>query len=343
LIDTQLLFHVGFQLSYIAVIGIVYLQPKINNWFEPKNKVLRWAWALTSVSIAAQIATFAIGMFYFNKYSTYFFITNLFIIPAAGGIIYGGLCLLFLSLFPILNELAMLVAFLLKYLVWLVNFLVNAMEILPYSAFSNISLNAMEVLLIFTVIIYFLLYFEMPYFSRLRNALVLILVFVGVRSYQHFYYAQQSTLVIYDNATWPTLGIKSNNSEYIFSAADSINPFITKAYQTKYRIRQSEILPMHTSISATNFMKHENCIAFENHKLLIIDKLINADSYLINNAALAVPDCIKYLKKEALIICDGSSYPQKREEWKRAFESANFNFHDIKTEGAFVFGSLKKS
>lgn len=44
-----LLESVSFQLSYLAVLGIVYLQPKIYAWFQVKNFLLRHLWTWTSI------------------------------------------------------------------------------------------------------------------------------------------------------------------------------------------------------------------------------------------------------------------------------------------------------
>src|SRR5690606_27760406 len=84
---------VGFQLSYIAVAGIVVIQPWLSNFYLPKNKATKYIWELTTVSIAAQIATFPLGLYYFHQFPNYFFISNLFAIPLAVIILYLGLSL----------------------------------------------------------------------------------------------------------------------------------------------------------------------------------------------------------------------------------------------------------
>ncbi len=72
-----LLRQVGFQLSYLAVIGIIYLQPRIKEWWEPKQLLTKKFWELMSVTLAAQLATFPLGLYYFKQFPTYFFIGNL--------------------------------------------------------------------------------------------------------------------------------------------------------------------------------------------------------------------------------------------------------------------------
>ena len=81
LINPNNLFEVGFQLSYSAVFGIVFLQPKFEKLVIIKYKIPRFFWQLLTVSVAAQIATFPFTIYYFNQFPTYFWISNLFVIP----------------------------------------------------------------------------------------------------------------------------------------------------------------------------------------------------------------------------------------------------------------------
>lgn len=94
--DPNLLFNVGFQLSYAAVFGIVMLYPFISPLVASRYMLVNKAWDLTAVSIAAQISTLPFILFYFHQIPVYAVLSNLIIIPAAFGIIaLGGVYLLF--------------------------------------------------------------------------------------------------------------------------------------------------------------------------------------------------------------------------------------------------------
>ncbi|MBK6526515.1 MAG: ComEC/Rec2 family competence protein [Crocinitomicaceae bacterium] len=81
LIDPNVLFQLGFLLSYFAVIGIVFFHPKIYALFFFKNKLMDKIWQVTCVSIAAQLATFPLGIYCFQQFPNYFLIANLIVIP----------------------------------------------------------------------------------------------------------------------------------------------------------------------------------------------------------------------------------------------------------------------
>ncbi|MGB0177492.1 MAG: ComEC/Rec2 family competence protein, partial [Owenweeksia sp.] len=91
------LFEVGFQLSYMAVLGIVWLQPRFESLLKPQNWVLKQIWTITTVSLAAQIATFPLGLYYFHQFPALFLISNLLVIPLVTVLMYVGLVALVLS------------------------------------------------------------------------------------------------------------------------------------------------------------------------------------------------------------------------------------------------------
>ncbi len=102
LLNPNNLFEVGFQLSYAAVFGIVFLQPRLNKIFTFRFRVSRYFWALLTTSVAAQIATFPLSAFYFNQFPTFFWVSNLVVIPAAGILIPLGISLLFFGGIPLI-------------------------------------------------------------------------------------------------------------------------------------------------------------------------------------------------------------------------------------------------
>lgn len=98
--EPYLITDVGFQLSYLALWGIVWLQPLIHNWIHCPNKWLDKLWLLSSVSIAAQTLTLPLSWYYFQQFPVYFIPANWLIIPCSTLILYGGLLVLICSPFP---------------------------------------------------------------------------------------------------------------------------------------------------------------------------------------------------------------------------------------------------
>lgn len=103
--NTNYLFDVGFQLSYLAVIGIVYLQKPIYNLYLPKTVVDKYIWLTFSVSIAAQLFTLPLCIYYFHQFPNYFLIANLLAIPLSSIALYAAISNLIFANIPYLNKL----------------------------------------------------------------------------------------------------------------------------------------------------------------------------------------------------------------------------------------------
>lgn len=89
------LWDVGFQMSFLAVLGIVMLNMRLGNLATPvwlsRWRVIGWVWSLVKVSLAAQIAVAPLSMYYFGTFPCYFLLTNLVAIPLATIIVYTSI------------------------------------------------------------------------------------------------------------------------------------------------------------------------------------------------------------------------------------------------------------
>lgn len=61
------IFHIGFQLSFAAMVGIITLYQPLARLWMPRNTIGRWLWSLTLVGITAQIGTFPLVMYHFGQ------------------------------------------------------------------------------------------------------------------------------------------------------------------------------------------------------------------------------------------------------------------------------------
>lgn len=140
---------VGFQLSFLAVLGILYLQPKISGLWVFRNKVLDWIWSLSTVGIAAQIATFPLGLYYFGKFPNYFLVSNLIVIPIATVVVCFGVLILLLHFTGLIGWLE----FILEKIIYLTNEILSVIGRLPYSTSYVSDLSIVEVLILFSLIL----------------------------------------------------------------------------------------------------------------------------------------------------------------------------------------------
>lgn len=150
LVEPLVIFQVGFQLSYLAVLGIVFLQPKIYNLIYLKYLLADKIWQITSVSLAAQIATFPLGLYYFHQFPNFFMISNLIVIPLAFAILIVGISFFITHWIPVLGD---VIYWVLDVLLTILNQGVKWVENLPYSIYWGVSIHWFEVFWLYLIIV----------------------------------------------------------------------------------------------------------------------------------------------------------------------------------------------
>jgi competence protein ComEC len=98
LVHPYYLFDIGFQLSYLAVLGLIAFQSQLANVFYFKTKIPEWVWGYVALSLAAQIFTFPLSMLIFHQFPLSFLISNIWIVLPVSIMMYIGL--LFVLLLP---------------------------------------------------------------------------------------------------------------------------------------------------------------------------------------------------------------------------------------------------
>lgn len=132
LINPLDMFDIGFQLSYLAIIGIVYFQKLFDSWYSPENRWAKKLWELLSVSVAAQVLTLPLTMYYFGQIPLYFLLTNLIAIPVSFVVMVLGIAVIpivFIS-YPVFK----FVSYFLGKSVWLQNASIKWISVLPFSS-----------------------------------------------------------------------------------------------------------------------------------------------------------------------------------------------------------------
>jgi competence protein ComEC len=156
LINPLMIMSVGFQLSYIAVVGIIFLYPVFEAWFQPSNRVIRFIWQLTALSLAAQVATFPLSVLYFHRFPTYFLLANLLVIPAAIIIVWGGLILL--SLGSISTTIGIMLGKVIGLLIWLVNQALHWLAGWPYANLDSLAPTIADTWVVYGIIFFIFLF-----------------------------------------------------------------------------------------------------------------------------------------------------------------------------------------
>lgn len=300
--EPNLIFSVGFQLSYAAVLGIIYLQPKIYNLWIPDHKWIDWFWSITAVSIAAQLATFPLGLYYFYQFPSYFIFSNLIVIPAVAIILYSGL--VFLISATISAYLGDIIGYILEWELWLLNQAVIWTEKLPGSLLTRLFVDFNQLLLLFALIFGAILIYQ---YQRIRFIYLLFtisIIWAGLhivrtevvltkKSLVHFMIRNQYAIDINDRGSATLL----SDSSFIKSdlAVFQIDPYrmahlLPSPISSKY---QSPVLyETIEGIMEIWFWNNQKIIRlighqdWNKHKPIICNQLIIANNSIINESEL---------------------------------------------------------
>jgi competence protein ComEC len=160
IIDANYLFSIGFQLSFLAMLGILFFYKKIRNLVQIKNKWLNYLWEGTSIGIAAQIGTVPISLYYFHQFPNYFILTNIGLLILAGAALISAILLFVFHAIPIVNE---LIGKLVDFVFYVLNGFVSWISDLPFAVSMGFDPNWIHVLLLYLSLLGVL------YFSSKRN------------------------------------------------------------------------------------------------------------------------------------------------------------------------------
>jgi competence protein ComEC len=139
------LFDIGFQLSFLAVLAILLINPYLVILYKSRNPIIQYVWELSCVSTSAQLGTAPLSMYYFHQFPLLFLVTNLFAIPMTTIIL--GLLPLSLLLQFLLGNHSWLMWPLNKSLNWFISGL-EKIETIPNSLANGIFLSEIEVIFV---------------------------------------------------------------------------------------------------------------------------------------------------------------------------------------------------
>jgi competence protein ComEC len=339
LIDPYLILEVGFQLSYLAVIGIVCLQPMISSLLEPENGFLKQAWSVTAVSIAAQLATFPLGLYYFHQFPNYFLLSNLVVIPLSTLIIYLGIALFSLSSVP-LGVKYIAAAF--AGLIWLLNASVKWIGGFPYALIEGITITATETLLIYALTVFLLLYLAQRRYSSLVITLSLVIALLLSQALEQFRQQRQMELAVYNVKGNTAISLLKGSRVRLLAdsallADEGKLRFHILPHCWEKGISNKILLPLDTAGQALfSFMGKRVAIVRSAISSASVQKPFHIDYLVLTaNAKMELNELVR-LYDPGLIIFDASNKAGTIRKWSKECRKRGKKYYSVTENGAFV-------
>ena len=240
--DTHQVFDVGFQLSFVAVFGIFWLNtPILKNLPRPKNKIQDFLFNVVSMSLAAQMATLPLVIFYFHQYSFLSIVANVIIVP------FSEVIIVFSFLMTVLFDFKIEFSWLSFIYEKLVDFLLKSIHFFAdqdWFFIKNIPLNWGELIILF-VVIFLLRGLFLHQNKTMLRFLGIALLFFMVRIIVDFYQFKKTETLVVENFNQKTIIQKEGNRAIFWVDKKSSNEMLKRSiiepYITSRRIERYEI------------------------------------------------------------------------------------------------------
>jgi competence protein ComEC len=331
LFNPYYLFEIGFQLSYLAVFSIVWIQPKLYNLWKPKFWFLDKIWQLLTVSTAAQIGVLPLSLFYFHQFPGLFFVSNLVIIPVLGIILTAGIVIIILSVLQIVPQ------FLVDIYIFVIqqmNHFVAWVADQEYFIIQQISMSFLLMMAFYALLLFGLKWTEEKVFYRFALVLISIIMLQTVFIYEKYGIQSANEFIVFNESKASTVGKRIGNKIRFETSADSLktNANFKMAYLVGAGL--NEMRPSE---------KIKNLYYFNDETILIVDSLgiyrLNSVKptmvILRQSPKINLERLLKYLNPK-MIIADGSNYKSYLKDWEQTCLKNKTPFHNTLQKGAFV-------
>lgn len=336
--NPYLIMSVGFQLSYSAVLGIVYLQRPIYLLWEAPGYWLDKIWQLSTVSIAAQLTTVALGLLYFHQFPVYFLFSNLFVIPMSFAVLISGLTLLASSW---ITPVAWVVGWLLTKCIQVMNGLVLWVENLPLSLLDDLYINTMQAWLIMIMLCSMFLLFQYKQFLYIKSAFILSLLLSGSMWIHHNTHVNQSTCMVYKVPGFSAVEFIEKGCSYFL--ADS--GLLKAEEKIRFHIRPNRLMHEVKNVntdpqSSAPPEKGFRLVEFQENRILMIMKpiarlpSIKVDLVIIGHNATSLKTLKDNINFDEIILDSSNSF-YFAEEMLREAKQLDIKVYSVLHNGAF--------
>lgn len=345
LVNPFLLFSPGFQLSYLAVSGIVYFQPLIYKLRYFKNRLPDYLWNLTAVSCSAQLSTFPLSLYYFHKLPLYFWLSGMIVIPAAALILPLGLLLFAVDQVPLLGW---AIGKMLFYSVALMNFLVFSIQELPGTILTKTWIGPIGLVIIFGCIVSIIRIIEE------RKALAFLILGGGLlllslgNIFNKWINLNQRNITIYHHKKASIIDLIDGNKTYTLTSQKFDGPEVKYSTEShlQYRgVKTRHFLQMDSLSGSNKHLKALNSyFQFFDKHLFVLNQNSNLPSkklkvdYLILSDYTEIDlDKLDQKLEFSTLIIDASNRFYKKEKWINYCQKNDLSYWDISQRGAFTF------
>lgn len=319
LIDPNNLFDIGFQLSYLAMLGLFIFTKPIYALYYSNNKLIDAIWKLWSASIAAQLFTVPLSIYYFGNFPTYFLLANIFAIPLSAVILWLSVGVAMFSFIPFLVKIiGWLDALVISIFIQLTYFFSN----LPLGKLYNLYISKIQLLLLLIAVL-LLAFFVIQRKAKFAIAcLSLFLVSIFISYAYNIRQVSKNEMILYSVPKHFVLAVNKNGQQFIYSKdtlPQKAIDYSIKNSHRMYRINAYQTILLKDSLNTKEVMADNDLWMVQNKSFyflkkdntrkvfaspLEIDYLVLSENCFLNIESVKA----NYQYKQLLISSDNDNY-----------------------------------
>ena len=330
LFEPLFLFDIGFQLSYIALFFILWLQPILKSIWSPKNTVVIYFWDILTVSFAAQIGAMPLSIYYFHQFPGLFFVTNLVLIPCLSVIMAIGVFMIILAYFDVVW---MFLIKIVEISISLTNGFIKWVASIESFVIKDIPLNFSLLIASYFIIFSFIIWLKKPSFNKMVFVVISFLLFQIFFVTNVWSNEQKNELLIFNIKNNSIVGERNGKKITLFTTHSLQNEsFEDKMIQSYVTANSCRIIKV---------KKLTNILQFNHHKILIVDKSniyntsIKPDIIILRNSPKINIERLISEIKPTVIIADASNFKNYILHWKASCAKQKILFYSTYEKGFF--------
>ncbi len=329
-----LLWDVGFQLSYAAVLSIVLFMKPIYHWFSIQNKLLDGLWKLNALTFSAQILTLPLCMYHFHQAPTLFLITNLIAVPLSSLVLYALILLMAVS--PV-TAFANATGWFITKMLWLMNKFILWVDHFTFAVVDGIQHSPIQTILLYLIIAALGVWLIQKKKAALKFTLLFIAIFFAVQFYYQYSTSKQQKLVVYNLSQHTAIDFILGKQYYFIG--DSV--LLQDGFLRNFHLKPSRIA--HRTFEQLN-INTNNVWRINNKTIVHINQSyrydstakITADVVIVSNNPKLYLNQLQKTINCKLLVFDSSNPQWKLKYWKADCEKLNIHYFCTSEQGAFV-------
>jgi competence protein ComEC len=334
------LWDVGFQLSYAAVTSLVLFYKPVYGCLYFPNKLLDNLWKLNAVTIAAQLLTLPLTLFYFHQFPNMFLFTNLATVPLSSGILLMEILLCTISFIQPLATISGLLVF---WMIRLMNFFVIYFEKFPGALWENLQLDIYQVVLMYIGICCAIIWLKHRSKPGLYFLLLSAMGFVCIRSWSFYNASMQQKLIVYNIPSHHAIDFIKGRRFY-FDGDDGIENDLSLI---NFHIKPSRIWQRVAGNETSEILisDEDGILFFGGKRILLVDTSLRGhftkskptlDIVILSaNAKVSIADIMSQFSVK-LLVFDSSNNNFSIKKWQQQCEELAIPFYSVPDKGAFV-------